>query len=49
MQREKDCGVNNSMQKPSEEVRLLHDAEELLLVNLSVSITVCLIDHLLNK
>merc|ERR1719453_250028 len=32
---------------PSEEVGLLHNAEELLLVDLTVAITVSLIDHLL--
>merc|ERR1712137_95446 len=30
-----------------EEVRLLHDAEELFLVHLAVAIPVCFIDHLL--
>merc|ERR1711972_924677 len=32
---------------PSEEVRLLHDAEELFLVHLAVAVAVGLIDHFL--
>lgn len=31
----------------SKEVGLLHDPNELLLVDLSVSVSICLIDHLL--
>merc|ERR1740133_195435 len=31
----------------SEQVCLLHDAEELLLIHLAITITICLIDHLL--
>merc|ERR1719421_2858296 len=34
-------------QSHSEEVRLLHDAQELLLVDLTIAIAVCLVDHLL--
>merc|ERR1740121_3536146 len=35
------------MQEILEEVRLLHDSQELLFVHLAVSITVCFINHLL--